>query len=81
MRETNTTTVGTSEIADRVGVTSQTMLRLAREPACPVMRVGRILRWPVAETLVWLRARQQEHVAHDIDGVTFGGSHYGREPA
>lgn len=54
--------IGTSEMAVLLGVTSQTLVRLAGEPTCPALRVGRVLRWPVNETLAWLRGRQRDHV-------------------
>jgi len=54
--------ISTNEMAALLGVTSQTLVRLAGESSCPAMRVGRVLRWPVNETLAWLRSRQHDRV-------------------
>lgn len=54
--------ISTNEMASLLGVTSQTLVRLAAESTCPAMRVGRLLRWPVSETLAWLRSRQRDRV-------------------
>lgn len=71
MRHQQLETLSTAEMAGLIGVCDRTLLALSREPGCPVLRVGRLLRWPAAETLAWLRARQQEHVANNNE-VSFG---------
>lgn len=71
MRETNLTTMSTAEMAAQLGVCARTLQALAREPNSPVLRVGRVLRWPAAETLAWLRSRQRNHVTSNNE-VSFG---------
>lgn len=49
--------MSTADMARMLGVCAQTLLRLSRRPRCPALRLGRSLRWPVAETVSWLRSR------------------------
>lgn len=56
------TIISTNEMAALLGVASQTLVRLAAEPSCPALRVGRVLRWPVSDTMAWLRSRQRGRV-------------------
>ena len=55
--------ISTAELADIVGVSSQTLLRTSKVRGCPVLRVGRLLKWPRAASLAWLQGQQTRAVA------------------
>ena len=57
MRTENHEALSTAAMARKLGVSEQTMWKLTRRAGCPAMRIGRVYRWPEAETLDWLRAR------------------------
>lgn len=55
--------LSTLELADLIGVSDQTMLRLSKRDGCPVLRVGRLLKWPREASLSWLRETQRRTVS------------------
>lgn len=50
--------VGTPELAAMLGSSAKALRALADEIECPAYHIGRDLRWPLPETLDWLRRRR-----------------------
>ena len=60
MRPEDPKHVTTADMAALLSVSQQTLHRLAALPDCPVVRVGRVYRWPVQDVLAWLKSDRPE---------------------
>lgn len=54
--------ISTAELAELIGVSAQTLLRASKRQGCPVLRVGRLLKWPRDQALNWFRSEQAKTV-------------------